>query len=798
MLVTKRNLPLLEQQRNKKYEYMQAFFIGLVVAMCIFLPFLIVDKGFFLYCGDYNSQQIPFYTYVHNAIRTGNINYSWETDLGTSFLNAYSYYMGTSPFMLLLLPFPSSWVPYLMAPLMAIKLATATFSSYGFLRRYAKGHGYALFGALLYAFSGYSIYNIFFNSGFLEAIALFPFTLWAMDHYFATNRRGPFALSLAINLFNNYFFFFGQAIFIAIYYFVRLLSGGYPRSLKKFYGFAFEAVIGSLMGFLPALPALLNMLDNPRVANGLSGFGYLLHGSVQQYMAIFYSAFFPPDPPYLPNLFTNGSIRWTSLSAYLPLVSFAGVATYLIAKKGKKDWLKNMLYVSFIMALVPVLNNAYYAFNVNYYARWFNMPILLMALASMRVVQNRVYQPRTGMRFTCIVMAIYLLFGLIPLERDDGTWQIGLAGNPAKYWLTFFTAVLGLLLFYLLLLSRDGKHPELFTRRLLSCTMVFILLFSIIHISLGKFPQWERDSSYKELTYDVSPAPTRLALGDDSFYRIDVYNSTDNLGLHWNIPCLQFFHSVVTPSIMEFYPAVGVTRNVRSNPPLSNYALRGLLSVKYLLVPTGQVEEMQATSSLQGYTYYTSLENYRVYENENYLPMGFVYDYYITQNQFDMVAASQAANLLMRGVLLSDEQIEEFAHLLTPLAGDQLTGLVYETYVQDANILRAKGVENFQADTNGFTCNITLGQESLVFFSVPYDQGFTAYVNDEEVQIESVSNGMSAIICPSGENNIRFEYLTYGLRTSMACVGVAFVIFAVYLCIPFIQKKRHMCQEDTK
>ena len=59
---------------------------------------------------------------------------------------------------------------------------------------------------------------------------------------------------------------------------------------------------------------------------------------------------------------------------------------------------------------------------------------------------------------------------------------------------------------------------------------------------------------------------------------------SNNLGLWFDKSCLQFFNSTVAPSIMRFYPEVGVKRDVNSKPDADNYALRGLLSVRYTLV----------------------------------------------------------------------------------------------------------------------------------------------------------------------------------------------------------------------
>ena len=82
-------------------------------------------------------------------------------------------------------------------------------------------------------------------------------------------------------------------------------------------------------------------------------------------------------------------------------------------------------------------------------------------------------------------------------------------------------------------------------------------------------------------------------------WRIDTYKTHDNLGLWLDKSCLQYFGSTAAPSILSFYPALGVKRDVRSQPELSNYALRGLLSVKYLITkPDRQTDFLEEADEL--------------------------------------------------------------------------------------------------------------------------------------------------------------------------------------------------------
>ena len=151
--------------------YWKSFLWGLAVAFLIFIPFILFDDGYFLFYGDFNVQQVPFYQMCHDAILSGNIGWSWTTDLGANFIGSYSFYLLGSPFFYLTLFFPSEMVPYLMGPLLILKFGCASLAGFIYLKRYVKDPNFAVIGGLLYAFSGFSVYNIFFNH-FHEARSL--------------------------------------------------------------------------------------------------------------------------------------------------------------------------------------------------------------------------------------------------------------------------------------------------------------------------------------------------------------------------------------------------------------------------------------------------------------------------------------------------------------------------------------------------------------------------------------------------------------------------------------------------
>ena len=160
------------KQYLNKHIYRKAFLLGLITAFCLFIPYLVVDKGFFLYAGDFNSQQIPFYMYMNQMVKSGSLNWGWAIDLGSSVVNSYSFYLLGSPFFWLSCLFPRKAIPYVMPYLLMAKFAVGNLGAFGYLRRYAKNDNFAMIGALMYTFCGFSIYNIFFNH-FIESVVFF-------------------------------------------------------------------------------------------------------------------------------------------------------------------------------------------------------------------------------------------------------------------------------------------------------------------------------------------------------------------------------------------------------------------------------------------------------------------------------------------------------------------------------------------------------------------------------------------------------------------------------------------------
>ena len=784
---------------GRRDQMLRTMLLCALTAAIFFLPFYIIDGGFFHYAGDFNSQQISFYRYMNGFIKgagypdgmagAARSTFSWATDLGSGAMNAYSFYLYGSPFFWLSLIFPQNWLPYLMVPLLVLKFAVAGGGAYRYLCRYVRRSDHAVLGACLYAFSGFSIYNVFFNH-FIDVVALFPWMLWALDEtlYEQEEHYGLFAFWVGVNLLNNYFFFIGQVLFLAIYFICKLTTKDFPMNVRLFVRLAFESLLGAALGFVLLWPAVLSILQNPRTIDLSSGWGFLTYSKVQQYLAILLSWILPPDSPYITSIWSEGIIKWTSMSAYLPLCSLAGAMAYWRARKG--DSKKRIVAACAIFALVPVLNSAFYALNSSYYARWYYMPVLILcamtasALESPDISADELDAPVRGIGW---LMVATLAFALVPVQDGDTKeWSLGVLQNPGQYAAVLGFGIGGLILYRLL--CRRWRGSQAFARRMTAVVLAFACAFGMVHIGIGKFGQWHTDSDLVEQYTSAIKLKDDLPEGD---WRVDTYKTHDNLGLWLDKSSLQYFGSTAAPSILSFYPALGVKRDVRSEPDISNYALRGLLSVKYLITTPEKQEDFLAAAD-DGWSYYDTKDGFMLYENENYVPMGFTYDYYITEESYETTVKNTRSNLLMRALVLSEEDAETYGRYLEKLPDAKLDDLWYDTYVSDCADRRASACSTFRMTNSGFHAEITLKKDNLVLFSVPYDDGFTACVNGEETEVIRVDEGLMAVLAPAGENTIDFVYQADGYslasKVSLAALAV-FVLYAGY----FVWKKKKHC-----
>lgn len=774
--------PLLRKTQEK---YLTAFLSGFFILLLVIAPIIIYTKGYYTYYGDYNSQQIPFYTHAHEFVKTEGVGWDWNTDLGANFIGSYSFYLFGSPFFWLTYILPKGTVVFAMPLLLALKHGIASLTAYAYIRRFVRNKNAAVIGGLLYAFSGFQLFNIFFNH-FQDVTAFFPLMLIALEEYINNGRKGVFALSVALMGIINYFFFTGQAVFIILYIIARLGSSDFKITWKKFFGLAFEAVIGVMIAMAILLPSALAILGNYRINERLYGLDLVTYSDRTRLMRIVQSFFMIPDVPARPNLFSTDSGKWSSIGGYLPLFSMAGVIAF--AKSRKKHWSKRIVLICAVCAFIPILNSAFYTFNSSYYARWFYMPILIMAVMTAQALDDRSVSFRGGIKVCGGVMLALALISVLPKKNDDEVEWFEFANYPAYFVLVLAVSIAGLVLLFFIDKKRRKGAAYLKTAFYATAASCFICTGTVIYfgLALGPYPDIYINNGING-SENIS-----LEGEEDQLFRVDISENYDNYPMFWGYSNMRAFQSIVPGSIMNFYSNIGVQRDVASRAPLDNYTIRGLFSVKYYFdkVYKDKEDEYGYTVELPGFEYIDTQNGFYIYENKHYVPMGFTFDSYIPDTSADKISDASREKLLMRALILTEEQTDKYSDIINRLDSSDTVGLTDQTYLADCDERRAESCSEFIYDSEGFDAKIALDSPKLVFFSVPYDKGWTAYVNGKPADIEQVSYGFMAVKADKGENTITFRYFTPGLKTGLIISASGAVLLIIYLAASGRRNKR--------
>ncbi len=782
-------------KQEKRY-YKQAFLYALLMSM-ILLPFIIIDGGYFVFYGDYNAQQIPFYKVCIEAVHEGNLGWNWNTDLGVNLVGSYSFYTLGSPFFWLAALFPVGVSQFLMGPLLMLKTALSSLFAFIYIRRFVSRPEYAVIGGLLYAFSGFSLYNIFFNH-FHEAIVFFPLLLIGLEETVVNKRRGAFALAVAINAFVNYFFFIGECVFLVIYFICRLCCDRRFRiSAGDFFSLAFESLVGVAIAGALFVPSIFQVLDVPRSTELLTGKNFLFHDTwTQRYGLLLEAMFFPPEVPARTHMFPDAAAKWSSVALYLPLFSMAGVISFIGGAR-KKHWLRPLLTVCFVMAFVPGLNSVFVLLNNNFYTRWFYMLELMCSLATVYALEHSdECDLRTGLKFSAVttgVMALLVMFYPKDYEKEivneagetvkENAVHLNLFELSPSFYVQLAIAVLFLILLGALLRVRRKDSEWSFRRLLITMTVISGMVLSLWFVGYGRIlGPYVRDYN-RAVTADIS-------IDDPDFYRIEGVEEMNNVNMLWGKSSLKSFTSIIPSSTFELYELLGIQRDVNSAPDHDRYAFRALTRVKYLVIRNDRKEEKvtEALDKLEIYQPYSTCGDYDIYSTEYVLPMGWAYDGYVTYDYAEKHGA--ADKLLCRAAVLTEEQIAKYSDILTELPSEMAVKVSLEQFKRDVEERKAAAVSTFNITRSGFTATTDYESDELVVFSVPYDKGWRAEVNGSPAEVEKVNGGFVAVRVPAGKGKISFAYETPGAKYGILLTIGGAVLYGIYMLVNCVILKR--------
>ncbi len=722
-----------------------------LLALLTFLPFIIRGGGVFTVASDFNDQQIPFTICLHNNLLDGGLDgWAWNVDLGSSTLQSFTFYELGSVFFWLSMLLPARLFPWLIGWLYMLKYAAAGAAAYLYLSLFVRDRRYAVAGAVLYAFSGFSATNVVYYH-FHEVIAAFPLLLYALERCM-DERRCAWMLVLATALcaLTNYFFFVMECVFLVLYFVFRFWTRDFRLLAGRILLCTGCALLGGGIGAVFLLPSFLQLLSSARAQESLFNIDALVYES-RGFLNIVKGMFLPAEA--MDDLNSIYSGHWLSTCCSLPLVGMSFVLTYL---HDRRDWLSRLMWAMLIISFSPLLTCTFLLFR-GAYQRWWFMMVLIMALITALVAEDRErFDLRFGLRTNALIV---LAFCVMLLFMSSYEAEGSLIYHRVRFLLNIAIALAGLGWIALHGRFQAKKRPDWIRWLLLGVSAASVVTTaSVIYCYRATAPGTQHYKGLYEMgaQLELPDVQYRLRASDN---KLLMTGHASGIGSYTSTPCV---------SIRSFDAMFDWYDNVYSLERISIPGLPELLAARYCLSTKQPVDAgIVQTVSARGQTLYVT--------EAEACPIGFAADSYLLYDELMSLPRDQRGLALLDSIVIRPEDEVLVSALLPHKAPEDLE--LNRTPGDLAAECRTRAAADFTRDGRGLRCRLRGEQAGIWYFSVPFDPGWTAFADGEEAAIFN-SGGMLAIPVAAGEHVLELRYCTPGLRLGEAVSLVSLALLA--------------------
>lgn len=753
-----------------KKDHVKIFVINLIVAILCILPSLIKHKWIFMLNHDYSALNVPYTKFFIDTIKTSH-NFIWNPniDIGNNFLELLTIFWSSGRlFDLILLCFPTYYIPYLIPAVMIVKIALAALTASIYFKRYIKNYYVLLSASTLYAFSGYTIVNLPFQF-FYNFIILFPLLLYSFEELIENNKRIMFLIMVCISCELNIFFFVMESIFLLIYFLAKYTQKTKPiLKFSTIKNVSFEYCTGILLSSFTLIPSLLFLIKNGR-ANLKLPVNMWLHLSLKDIVTNIRAFFLIPQPMHyniVPKI-----VDWTSHSLYIPLFGLSLCIIYIISKK---DYLTKTIKLLFLFALINVLNQSFTLFSSTIYHRWFFMFILLIVLATSKVLEEKSNEKTIIDMNKYFVLFILLfivcsVFMILAFKKNNLVRTI-----PSAVFLFSFTILSHVAVIFL---YTKFKKPLLYkiiyafvaASAIISANFVIYFHQLTIDDSNIDFEYGTSDYSSNVLEYlntalflekDIGPYRYRFIDNNDyyCYYNIPMIN---------DLPSTNSFTSSVNPGIDQFYKRIGYPRGIFSHHAQDE--IQYILGVKYVV----SYKELDAAR----YKLIKRINKYfSLYEIVNPLPIAFAYDTYTTLNDFNKYDRIDKGKVMLTSLVVEDSDVPAVSNIIS---NDVINISTFDLTESIKKHTSGGSLQKLSFSNNTYSIQYESNKTQYLFMSIPYTEYWVATNNNSPTKLLNI-NGLMAVELHQGDNTITIQYRYYPLQYAILLTLLGLILLLIY------------------
>lgn len=823
------------QKKDSKLVFLLAFVLPALSLLLIFAvkgiyPF--GDRSFLR--TDMYHQYAPFHAQLAEMLQNGeSLLYSWEIGAGSNFITLFAYYL-CSPFNLLLFLITKAGIVEYTSYMVVLKTGLAGLTMAWYLcRKFNTRSVAAAFFSMAYGLSGYmAAYS--WNIMWLDCIWLAPMVLLGLELLVEENKGLMYCITLALSILTNYYISIMLCMFLVLYFLCLLIM--YPskkgaetigETPRRFRDYLYKILLFSFYSILAGgLAAVLLLPVGAALKTTASG-SFNFPDSLSTY-------FNTVDmlARHMAGVETEiGLEHWPNL--YSCAAVFVLAPLYIMNKNipYKEKIVKCLLLLFMLIS---------FAWNIpNFIWHGFHYPNSLPCRQSFLytiILLTMCYEALHNLRTASVAQIVGSLWGAIAFlflcEQTVDAPEI-------RFYVYYINIVLiGLYgLFLYLYKRRKMSVPNL-------ATLAFLLVFVEMTLNMGITSITTTGRSSYLKNSENFTALSQWADNEEggSFFRMEKeVKKTKNDGSWAGYRSASIFSSTTNAAITKIYKQLGMegSTNAYSFTGATPF-VSSLLSVKYTLSTNELEGPLTTLVQLSG--------DVNLYRNDHVLPLGFmipseatgwnhsdpnpiqVHNSFINHTTSIKSIYTQVTSGNSTSYTFTAGQDGYYYGVLTDFsvknikatfgedsttysnvnrdfildlgymhAGEQvtLTGedqktvsvniyrLLEDNFVQAMAELNEQPLVVTSYSSTQIQATIDVKESGILFTSIPYEEGWTVYVNGIPTQTTAYANAFVSIQLPAGQHTITMKYMPIGLvegaYISLGSLFILLIVILIYL-----------------
>jgi len=789
------------------------FLIMVLLSMCLVLYARYIFSGKIFLFEDFGSDSVrvslPTYIYFFDWFRNGMPLWSDKMGIGTSILSHGDIIF--DPFTYILYIFGRNSIVNMFVYMVIAKIIFSGIFFWAFLGKFKLSSYAKVIGAVTYAFGGYMIVtgqNYVFGTIYVYLpLILLGFEMWLQD-----KKGWLLILTLTLTALYFYYFFYMTAVFFFVYSVFRYFSFySYKpiRFLKYLLSLAWFGIIAMGLSAFYWLPSVALTLSNLRVgASSLSPWNMLKINP--NMMVDVFGRLFGYD------IFGNVSTYFGFGGNYFQLVTFCGILTLVLTPQifCEQDKRKRRSYGIFLITIAILLFVPFFSYVFNGFSdftyRWtYILPFSLSLFLALAVdivyekmrVNYMILFITAGLLIAILMIEIFSLSIMDPggiitfsnLHLFSPNIRHAFTANFKLFYPDYFL-IAAFVLLTVIFLKTNCKNAAKIIILILVCISSIWFPYNAVNNRLITDPNPVRyEFGYFDGTNQTVSYLNKI---DSGIYRIDKsYDSvmseygripSDNDAMAQGYRGLKSYNGNNQPNYIRFlqnegifvkYPAFIPLKGVKPqdlngqhlnyiNGVGDRYLLQSFLGVKYYLVKSDNKVILPSY-----YAYLTTINNIDVYRNNYYLPLGFAFDNYITNDDFmKLDIPTKDLTILSSVVIDGPRELREISN--NPNAKSDIVNSIKK--------LKERGFKIISYKDDNIVGQINSLKNEVLVFTIPYDQGWEISVDSRRTIPLKVDNGLIGIKLSYGLHVIRLHYFPPEMTPGIIITALTLLLFLFF------------------